>query len=90
MYLFLAVPPGMRELSSLVRIQPVPSAGAVEAWSLNHWTSREVSHASIFKKELSCFLFDCSILKCFVWFYVFALRNFSFFPQKGISEVSTC
>ena len=31
---------GMQDLSSLLWIEPM--ASAMEAWSLNHWTAREV------------------------------------------------
>ena len=37
---FLAAPGGMRNLSSPTGIEPVPPAG--EAWSPNHWATREV------------------------------------------------
>ena len=37
-FIFLVVPP--RTLVPLPRIEPAPHA--VEAWSLNHWTTREV------------------------------------------------
>ena len=36
---------GMWDLSSLTRDEPAPPA--VEAQSLNHWTAREVPHASV-------------------------------------------
>ena len=42
---FLAMPLGMQDLSFPV-IKPV--LPAVETWSLNHWTSREVPHAASF------------------------------------------
>ena len=37
---FLAVVSGMQYLSSLTRDQPMPPA--VEVWSADHWTTREV------------------------------------------------
>ena len=39
-FFFLAAPCGMWDLSSRLRIEPVPPA--LEAQSLNHWTAREV------------------------------------------------
>ena len=39
-YLFLAKPHDMPDLSSLIRDQPKPPSG--EAQSLSHWTTREV------------------------------------------------
>ena len=40
---FLAEPHGLWDLSSLIRDQTrAPCTLAVEAWSLNHWTAREV------------------------------------------------
>ena len=39
-FFFLATPRGMQDLSSGPRIKPIPVT--LEAWSLNHWTTREV------------------------------------------------
>ena len=39
-FVFLAAPCSMWDLSSRPGIEPAPHA--LEAWSLNHWTSREV------------------------------------------------
>ena len=43
---FLAAPHGMWDLSFPTRIKPVPPA--VGAWSLNHWTTRELPRANKF------------------------------------------
>ena len=36
----LAAPHSVHDLSSQIRIEPAPPA--VETWSLNHWTTKEV------------------------------------------------
>ena len=42
-FFFLAMLRGMRDLSSLTRERThAPCSGSTEAWSLNHWTAREV------------------------------------------------
>lgn len=41
---FLATPCSMRDLSSLPRNEPRPSA--LRVWNLNHWTTSEVSRSS--------------------------------------------
>ena len=46
LFIILAVPRGMRDLSSLTR-DPT-HAPAVEARSLNHWTAREVPSNDVF------------------------------------------
>ena len=46
----MAVPCGMRDLSSQTRDKPMPPA--LRAWSLNHWTAREVPPFEIFKAHL--------------------------------------
>ena len=49
---FLATSCGMRELNSPPRIKPMPPA--VEAWSVNHWTTKEVLRI----RFLKCFLLE--------------------------------
>ena len=44
-FLFLAMPHSIRDLSSQLEIERM--SPAVEAWSLNHWTTREVLYAFI-------------------------------------------
>ena len=39
-FFLMAAPRGLRDLSSLRGIKPAPPA--LEAWSLNHWTAKEV------------------------------------------------
>ena len=42
LFFFVAVPCGMQNLSFPTQDKPMPST--VEAWSLNHWATREVPH----------------------------------------------
>ena len=42
---FVAMPLGVWDLSSLIRDQMEPMTAAVEAWSLDHWTAREVPYS---------------------------------------------
>ena len=49
---FLAVLRGMWDLSSPTRDQIKPMPTAVEAWSLNHWTAREVPSFPFIKMSL--------------------------------------
>ena len=39
-YYYIAMPSDFQDLSSQPGMEPMPSA--VEAWSPNHWTAREV------------------------------------------------
>ena len=50
-FFFFATPCGMRDLSSQTRDQP--HAPSVEAWSLNHWTAKEVPWGSVIFKTRS-------------------------------------
>ena len=50
-FVFLAAPRGMWDLSSPTKGPGIePMSPAVEVWSLNHWTAREVPKRCIFKE----------------------------------------
>ena len=52
LFFFLATLCGMTDLSSLTRDQTVPPAP--QAWSLNHWTDKEVHLACLFISPCIC------------------------------------
>ena len=76
-FFFLATLHSMWDLSSPTRYQTW--APALEVWSLNHWTTREVPHRLLhityLKSAFSLSFFPFSLIYLFIYFFFFAHWN---------------